>query len=134
MKSTRNNDATNGRTYGGDSGLIHVRDGERANVGRDFAARLTHEMRVQAVAEGRRTPAQGFGTSHNESTPDQFQSLCPGCFMTVGFNMLVYLAEQNGQDLRELGNTLGLAFLELANGTGDVHPESLHIEDREDAN
>lgn len=49
--------------------------------------------------------------------------LCPGCYMVALFNAAITLAERNGQSLRELGNSLGDAFKQLAMDGG--HPESI---------
>ena len=69
----------------------------------DMARKLNIDMRIGA---------------HNAGTRDWHQSatqnLCPGCYMVVGFNMLVRLAQQNNQSLVELGVTMANAFQQLA--------------------
>lgn len=93
---------TDGRVYGGDCNLIHVADGKRAQFGKALAETLDHRMRTAAEAEGRRTYQEA-----------EDQDLCPGCYMIVGFNMLVALAQRNGQSIEELGRTMARAFAEL---------------------
>ncbi|MCR5870655.1 MULTISPECIES: hypothetical protein [unclassified Sphingomonas] len=92
-------DGTEGRVYGGDPNLIHVPDGKRADLGKALATDLDHLMRVGA--RGR--------TLHQAST----QPLCPGCYMIVGFDMLVTLADRNGQSRTELANSMIRAFEHL---------------------
>lgn len=108
---TRKNNATldpdtgKERVYGGDTGLIHVADGSRQQLGADMALMLSNRMRVDAMASGARTEQQAIE-----------QNLCPGCYMVVVLNMAIELAKRNGQSLSELGNSLGAAFLQLADG------------------
>ena len=113
--STRNNDPTMGRVYGGDTGLIHIEDGQRANAGRWMARQLDRQMRRDAVHMGQRTEEQAIG-----------QTLCPGCYMVALFNAAVTLAQDNGQSLTELGNSMAKVFTELANG-GPTRIESMSI-------
>lgn len=117
---------TEGRVYGGDCNLIHVADGKRVEVGEDVAAFVDRLMRRKAYSEGRRTYGQTFG-----GFAEEVQQLCPGCYMIVGFNMLVSLAEHNDQDLIELGRTMAAAFTKLADqvesGQG-VHIEEITVE------
>lgn len=109
---------TDGRVYGGDCDLIHVADGKRAELGETLAVQLTKAMRVDAFNRGDRTLEQAAT-----------QSLCPGCYMVVGFDMLVTLARQNGQSLQELGRTMARAFDNLAFcDEGDTACiESIHV-------
>lgn len=110
---------TEGRVYGGDANLIHVADGNRANVGAQMATMLDMTMRVDAVNDERRTLDQATA-----------QQLCPGCYMIVGFNMLVTLAEENEQSLSELGRTMAAAFTMLADQTETgqgFHPEEITV-------
>lgn len=106
VRLTRN--GTEGRVYGGDPGLIHVPDGKRADLGKALATDLDRLMRVGA--QGR--------TLHEAST----QPLCPGCYMVVGFDMLVTLADRNGQSRVELANSMIRAFEKLRD---DPHGEGL---------
>lgn len=101
--STRNNDPTDGRVYGGDTGLIHIEDGRRGQMGSRLAELLDSAMRDGAVAAGRRRKAQA-----------EAQSLCPGCYMVALFNCAVDLAVKNHQSLAELGDSMSLAFKMLA--------------------
>lgn len=94
---------TQGRVYGGDCNLIHVPDGNRVKVGDDMARELNRVMRLLAYKSDQRTLDQSIT-----------QNLCPGCYMVVGFNMLVRLAQQNNQPLVELGVTMANAFKQLA--------------------
>ncbi len=90
---------TDGRVYGGDPGLIHVPDGQRGYLAAKAATYIDREMRLGAIG---RTREERWS-----------QPLCPGCYMVVGFNMLVDLARRNGQPLSELGRTMSAAFKKL---------------------
>jgi hypothetical protein len=103
MALSRN--GTEGRVYGGDPDLIHVEDGGREMLGRFMAAVLDDRMRRDATERGARAPVAA-----------QEQPLCPGCYMVVGFDMLVALAQRNGQSLAELGRSMAAAFTKLAEG------------------
>lgn len=91
------------RVYGGDPGLIHIADGQRAKMADLLAEELNKRMRFGAWYREERTQEQA-----------QTQPLCPGCYMVVGFDMLVTLARNNGQSLTELSRTMIGAFQELA--------------------
>lgn len=104
---------TEGRVYGGDPNLIHVPDGKRREFGKRMALELDTLMRMEAQ---QRTLTERLG-----------QALCPGCYMVVGFNMLVELAMQNGQSLKELGRTMAEAFSALAENANDPGMESIQI-------
>lgn len=110
---TRNNDPTNGRVYGGDTGLIHIADGERKLVGASLGMMLDETMRQAALARGDRTREEA-----------ESQDLCPGCYMVALFNAAVFLAQQNGQSLDELGRTMADAFESLTDR------RRLEVEDR----
>jgi hypothetical protein len=112
--STRNNDPTNGRVYGGDSGLVHIKDGNRVAMGIHTAMFLDDSMRSAAFADGDRTLEQADN-----------QNLCPGCYMVALFNAAVHLAQQNGQSLDELGRSMSEAFGMLAK---NENPTALYIE------
>lgn len=86
----------NGLVYGGDPDLIHVTDGKRGMAGREMARRLDALMRLNAPD---RTQKQS-----------QEQLLCMGCAMIVAFNMLIALADANGQTRTELARTMRNAF------------------------
>lgn len=109
---------TDGRVYGGDCDLIHVADGKRAALGSAMAFTLENQMRKDAFTRGDRTAAQATN-----------QPLCPGCYMVVGFDMLVTLARQNGQSLQELGRTMAQAFTQLAecDNPDEACIESIHV-------
>jgi hypothetical protein len=106
--ATRQFNATEGRVYGGDCGLIHIADGERASVGYTLATWLDSHMRADAISSGRRTREEADA-----------QDLCPGCYMVALFNAAVTLAQQNGQTLQELGDSMAEAFHHLATGGAD---------------
>lgn len=116
---------TEGRVYGGASTLIHIRDGERDKVGKLLANAYDDYARREAFMDGRRT--------HEES---YLQELCPGCYMVVGFNMMVELAKMSKQDLRELGLTMAAAFAKLAEqGLDDESAQHITVVlDREEVN
>lgn len=96
---------TDGRVYGGDAMLIHIKDGTRQRFGKAMADELDWRMRMDAEASGARTP-QEAGT----------QQLCPGCYMIASFHMLVQLAKSNGQSMEELGASMAAAFQALRDG------------------
>lgn len=114
--TTRNNNATLGRIYGGDTGLIHIADGQRRNVGARLAVLLDSIMRADARMRGDRTEAEA-----------DRQDLCPGCYMVALFNACVELAVQNGQSLSELGNTMAAAFQQLADNPNATAANIEHI-------
>lgn len=84
--------------YRGDCDLVHIADGQRVVMGQRLADTLDFWMRREADPN----------SNWMKPTP-----LCPGCYMVAGFDMLVALAEQNGQSLSELGRTMAAAFREL---------------------
>lgn len=91
---------TNDRVYGGDANLIHIDDGKRADMGIRLAELLEERMRKEY--SGERTIDERID-----------QNLCPGCFMIAGFNMLVTLADANGQSRTELARSMRNAFDQL---------------------
>lgn len=101
--------------YRGDECRIHIADGMRVDTGTNLADHLSRLMRTDAHESGVETWDDAFGF--------RAKSLCPGCYMTAGFNMLVTLARENGQSLRELGRTMALAFTDLANGGPEQREE-----------
>lgn len=107
---------TDGRVYGGDCDLIHVADGKRADMGKALAGTLDYRMRHFAEMDGRRTADEAAE-----------QDLCPGCYMIVGYNMLVELAQANGQSLEELGRTMAAAFKQLAERGDNVSIEEIVV-------
>jgi hypothetical protein len=110
---------TEGRVYGGDPNLIHIADGTRAEVATQVADFVGAEMRLRADAQGQRTWSQIWGSER--------QNLCPGCYMVVGFNTLLVLAERNGQSLRELGLTMAEAFSKLAEDQSPATIEEIMV-------
>lgn len=93
---------TEGRVYGGDCNLIHVADGQRANMGELLAQELDYKMRDGAFMSGARDYKQAID-----------QQLCPGCYMIVLFNASVTLAKNNGQSLNELADSMIAAYQRL---------------------
>lgn len=112
--TTRDNNPTFGRIYGGDTGLIHIADGQRRHVGARIAVLLDSIMRADARMRGDRTEAQA-----------DKQDLCPGCYMVALFNACVELARQNNQSLAELGASMAAAFQQLAD---NPHATAANIE------
>jgi hypothetical protein len=113
---TRN--GTDGRVYGGDTGLVHIPDGDRRQVGWEIAACAEDIIRAHAKLAGRKYNGD----------------LCPGCYMIALFNAAIHLAESNGQPLRELGLTMAKAFTDLAaNPAAGVTEEITVILDPDDA-
>lgn len=99
------------RVYGGDCGLIHIPDGERGQFAADIAETLDHRMRGVATREAWRRGDLDAAISEKMDT----DSLCPGCYMVVGYDLLVHLARVNGQDPRELALTMIHEFGKLLN-------------------
>lgn len=116
MFTTTNNNPTDGRVYGGDTGLIHIEDGERREVGAWLASMLDQRMRADAYESERRTDKQA-----------QTQDLCPGCYMVAIFNCAIELAKDNGQDLKELGKTMAKAFKRLARNPAESNIEHIEV-------
>lgn len=88
---------TQGRVYGGDPNLVHIADGQRRAMGELMATLLDARMRGEDAREGIR----------------EWRALCAGCYQVAAFNMLVTLAQRNGQSLTELGRTMAAAFARL---------------------
>lgn len=97
--------------YRGDASLVHVEDGMRAEIGDNMADQLQRLIRNDAMESGRESWDDALGF--------RAKRVCPGCYMTIVFNMAVTLAKDNGQSLTELGNTLAMAFKQLAEGGPD---------------
>lgn len=112
MKSTKIGNPTLNRVYGGDTGLVHIADGERVEMGNWMALMLGVVMRRDAARRGQ--------------FPEH-KSLCPGCYMVALYNMAVSLAEQNGQPVEELASTLAEAFYRLAHGNAPRHMEHIDV-------
>lgn len=113
------NKGTEGRVYGGNPNLLHVPDGTRANLGHLLAAFLEGQMRTNA--ENR--------TEREKET----QLLCPGCYMVVGFDMMIVLADENGQSRKELARCMMNAFKRLYdNPDGGLTEEITVLLDPED--
>ena len=86
--------------YRGDPTKIHIRDGQRATMGKRIAKLLSSEMRIDAV--------------DRDAVQRWQQPLCSGCYMTAVVNMAAELARMSGQSLEELGATLAYEFGEMA--------------------
>lgn len=88
---------TMGRTYGGACDLVHIPDGRRRDVGRMLGEFLERVQREVANVPGA-----------------QDKLLCPGCYMIALIDAAVWLAENNGQDVHELGASMAHAFEQIA--------------------
>lgn len=88
------------RVYGGNPNLIHIDDGQRADMGIRLAELLETRMRNEYTGE--RSNAQRVD-----------QNLCPGCYMIAVVNMAITLADANGQSRKELARCLKNAFAKL---------------------
>jgi hypothetical protein len=108
-------EGTQGRVYGGDPNLIHIPDHHRKDVGIDLADNLEGTMRLLAI--------QNQGVSF----ADRDKKLCPGCYMIAGIDMMLVLADRNGQDRRELALTLVEAFKKLADDPNADLIEEVHV-------
>lgn len=86
--------------YRNDAELLHIADGERANVGKFLASVYEAHLRATAV----------------DRTPEQraTQALCSGCYMTAIVGLAAELARRSGQSFEELGATLAYEFSEMA--------------------
>ncbi len=87
--------------YRGAPDLIHVPDGRRAEFAGWLAKQLSSRMRAQARVNGK---------SYWDSAT---QFLCAGCYMVVGFDLLVTLARWNNQPINELCDSMIDAFTKL---------------------
>lgn len=95
---------TDGRVYGGACDLVHIPDGRRRDAGRMVGEFVERVQRMVA------------------KRPDASEMLlCPGCYMIALVNAAVWLAENNGQSLAELGATMARAFQQIAE-TGSYEP------------
>lgn len=112
MKQMQNK-GTEGRVYGGNPDLLHVPDGQRAALGHLVAAFLEGQMRENAE---NRTDRQ-----------KEMQPLCPGCYSVVAFDMLVVLADDNGQSRRELARCMINAFQKLYDNPESGLTEEMRI-------
>lgn len=99
------------RVYGGDCGLIHIPDGERGQFAAEIAEVMDRRMRAIATREAFRKGDLDLAASDKLDT----DSLCPGCYMVAGYDVLVHLARVNGQDPRELALTMIHEFGRLLN-------------------
>jgi hypothetical protein len=97
---TRNSQT--GEIYAGDPRLIHIANGQRAEVGELTSLFMERVIRYEAHKSG----ARPFETSRD-------LTLCPGCYMMAAFDMLIALAQRNGQPLEELGSVMSQAFKTL---------------------
>lgn len=97
MSNDQHNKGTLGRVYGGNPNLIHIDDGTRAEFGHDMAGQMDGMMRERYTGER---------TEYQLVT----QRLCPGCYMIGAFNMLLTLADGNGQSRLELARSMKAAF------------------------
>lgn len=88
------------QVYRGKQEYVHIEDGKRATLGRQYSVYLAQEIRDAAFK---------LGNLEAYNNP-----LCPGCYMVAVFNLAIELARMNGQSLTELGNSLGDAFKQLA--------------------
>lgn len=95
---------TSGRAYGGDPALVHIPDHHRTDVGRALADCLEMQMRLIGT----------LGVGHEPKPYDDASPLCPGCYMIALFDAAVFMARRQGQDVRELGLSLGGLFTTLA--------------------
>lgn len=110
---TLTTNGTGGRVYGGDCGLVHIADGTRRDVGSIIAQFADDEIRLR---------------SHEAGNERAFlDTLCPGCYMIALFNAAIHLANENGQSISELGNTMSAAFAKLANHPADGLTEEIEV-------
>lgn len=87
--------------FKGDPDLVHIDD--TAFMGVRMADQLEIAMRRGAERAG---------------DVDAWQKkLCPGCYMTAGVDMLIVMAQRNGQDLRELAASIIGAMQVLQEGS-----------------
>lgn len=112
------------RIYTGDPRLIHVpRDELRKDFGYEMAEKLTTLMHRAAFDAGTKTAIELSE-----------QRLCPGCYMVIGLNMLVALAEANGQNRAEMARSMSTAFASLAECPDEIPEEIFTVLDPPDCN
>lgn len=87
-----------GKVYWQDDNLVHVED-QWQDYGHRMAAKLEIAMRDANGIEG----WEGF----------EMKPLCPACYMLIGYNMLVALAQRNGQRLVELKESMSRLFSDM---------------------
>lgn len=109
------NSGTEGRVYGGNPKLLHVKDGTRAALGVFMAGELDQAMGALAFEDG-------ADASFVADAP-----LCPGCYMVVGFDMLLHLADQNNQSRTELARTMIGAFQKLLDDPSSGLTEEIEV-------
>lgn len=91
----------NEMVYRGDPNYTHIEDGKRVEMGKIMAGLMEASIRTDAWSRG--APSD--------------KKVCPGCYMTAGYNMLVALARESDQDMNELADTMIAAFKALKKGT-----------------
>lgn len=106
---------TEGRVYGGNPKLLHVKDGTRAQMGEHMAGLLDQRMGEAAFHDGQ-------DPSFIADAP-----LCPGCYMVVAFDMLIHLADQNNQSRTELARTMMGAFQKLLDDPSSGLTEEIEV-------
>src|SRR6476469_7412192 len=96
---------TQGRVYGGNPNLVHVPDGMRSKLGKRAAHDVDTSIRMVAASK--------MVEQQKSFKAAWQQPLCPGCYMVVGFNMMLTLAQRNGQSITEMARTMKNAFARL---------------------
>lgn len=104
-----------GFVYRGREDKCHIDRNGHDEMGQRMSDLLTIRQRAQAIARGDFTEEEAWNTP-----------LCPGCYMEVGFWMMIALAKANGQSLRELGRTMAQGFAMLADNP-DAPPAFLPV-------
>jgi len=111
------------RVYGGDSNLVHVPDGQRAELGKAVAEFVDNIIRAAAALNMLEKPDDG--AVDVVSWPNG--PICPGCAMIVLFNASIEMAEQNGQPVKELAKTMANAYQKLADNPETGVTEEIEV-------
>lgn len=89
------------KVYLHDEQFVHV-ENQWIEMGGRMVDKMELMMRAWNGNEGWETDKAGY-----------IKPLCPACYMLIAYNMLVELAERNGQDLQELKESMAKLFNEM---------------------
>jgi hypothetical protein len=107
---------TNQKVYRADPKYVHIPDDQRAEVGHTIAILAADAIRIAAAKEAHRL----IWT----------KPLCPGCYMVALVHAALTLAQENGQDQKELALSLSNAFAQVAE-TGEFGESIIVLLDKD---
>jgi hypothetical protein len=84
--------------FGEDPHYIHLEDGRRVEFALVAASRIAHEFKVQAFA---REGAAVFDAPGRGLKP-----ICPGCTVTVSFNVMSIIGRENGHNPVQIADAM----------------------------